>query len=162
MPLPAPDMNSCCKKMCCKNRGGIYDTCDPCQGNGVFNPETCDCEQPENPYLYVSGISINCNCTWSSAGWIQYTPATDAQWFRPVSVTVNQPPKQYDCDEGYWFVPGLLYTAIWDDLSTRTFGGLGQSYSTDHIQSRYLIEWDWTPVVIDGMEPFANSVNCEN
>jgi len=160
MPLPSPDMNSCCKKLCCKNRRGIYDSCDPCQGNGSFNPETCDCEQPGRPYLFVSAFSVNCICSYTSVGWLQYRPLTDAQWFRPRAVTVQESPADRDCTEGYWFTPGLWFTAIWDDDSTYTFGGFGQSYSTDHIQDRGLLQWNWSAVELDSMTPFTNERSC--
>ena len=48
MALPTPPMQSCCKKQRCLfgiNIGEIFDVCDPCQGTGVFNPSTCDCEK---------------------------------------------------------------------------------------------------------------------
>ena len=48
MALPAVDMqNSCCKKQRClsgPNAGQVYDICDPCQGQGVFDEESCDCK----------------------------------------------------------------------------------------------------------------------
>ena len=50
MALPAVDMDSCCKKQRClsgPNAGQVYDSCNPCQGLGDFNSETCDCEQSE-------------------------------------------------------------------------------------------------------------------
>ena len=162
MPLPYPDMDSCCKKLRCKNKDKVYDSCDPCQGTGNFNSETCDCEQLERPYIFVAAFSVNCNCSWSSAGWIQYRPSTDAQWFRPTLITVLQNSRNYDCDEGLWFVPGMRFTAVWKDMSTYTFGGFGQSYSTDHIQNRQLYEWDWSAVELDDMPQFTNGVNCGN
>lgn len=46
MSLPDVNMNSCCKKQRClygDNAGKVYDTCDPCQGVGTFDPGSCDC-----------------------------------------------------------------------------------------------------------------------
>jgi len=46
MVLPAPDMEDCCEKRRCtggSNAGKAYSTCDPCQGQGDFDKEACDC-----------------------------------------------------------------------------------------------------------------------
>ena len=48
MALPTPDMDNCCKKERClsgPNAGKVYGTgaCDPCQGQGFFDEESCDC-----------------------------------------------------------------------------------------------------------------------
>ena len=46
MALPAPDMESCCEKRRCLsgvNAGQVYDTCDPCRGQGQLDRAACDC-----------------------------------------------------------------------------------------------------------------------
>lgn len=70
MALPAPDMDDCCKKERClvgPNAGQIYSTCDPCQGTGVFNGETCDCEGCDvtsaTVYWKVSYATYGTGCT---------------------------------------------------------------------------------------------------
>ena len=49
MALPAASMDDCTPKERCifgPNEGQAYDALDPCQGSGVFNSLTCDCELP--------------------------------------------------------------------------------------------------------------------
>jgi hypothetical protein len=56
MALPDPDMSSCREKKRClfgPNAGKAYDALDPCQGGGVFDPETCDCLCPCNGAGYA-------------------------------------------------------------------------------------------------------------
>ena len=74
MALPTPNMDDCCKKERClggPNAGQIFKTCDPCQGKGDFNPETCDCEIA--PYWYAlhwwtdSHIASDATCSPSWA-----------------------------------------------------------------------------------------------
>lgn len=46
MVLPAPNMDSCCKKERClsgPNVGSVYDVCEPCPPNNTFDEEQCDC-----------------------------------------------------------------------------------------------------------------------
>jgi hypothetical protein len=47
MALPAANMDDCTPKKRCifgPNEGQAYDALDPCQGSGIFNSLTCDCE----------------------------------------------------------------------------------------------------------------------
>ena len=47
MALAAPNMEDCTPKKRCifgPNEGQAYDPSNPCDGAGIFNPATCDCE----------------------------------------------------------------------------------------------------------------------
>ena len=84
MAIPPVNMEqSCCKKERClfgENVGQVYDVCDPCQGQGTFNAETCDCnlgtgfvsiryfiiERQTNRYLCTAGTPLDDACGGSS------------------------------------------------------------------------------------------------
>ena len=126
MALPVPDMDSCCKKRRCitgVNAGQIYDTCDPCQGQGTFNSATCDCD-------------LTCASSWQ----IVYTSATNGD-FGPCGASCGYTPTFNNLITVS--APGA------GTFSTTSFAAVngacgGPSLSGQTLASTYGIDYFWT------------------
>ena len=101
MALPAVNMqDSCCKKQRClsgPNAGQVYDTCDPCQGTGDFDSETCDCVAQPGYYFirYANYKSYGSVVNYASTSCSSISSISSLSNTVAVNLFLTMPPTGY-------------------------------------------------------------------